>query len=153
MMETLENCALFIGCREEERAAIAEIATRHEYPDATTIVFAGDPGHTLYLIEKGLVEVVVRADDGSEKVVAELRSSEALMDQYAGGFFGEMSLIDVEPRSASVRSRGEVTVIAVPAKKLREVFNAHPDMHLTVVLNIARVLSRRLREANERWGT
>lgn len=152
MRETIDRCALFVGTRTTDRDAVEEIAREHTYASGTLIVCAGDPGHALYLIRRGSVEVVVRAEDGSEVVVAELHGAgSGVVD--SGGFFGEMSLLDVEPRSASVRAKGEVSVVAIAARKLLGLFQSNPELHLAVMSNMARILARRLREANERWGT
>ncbi len=153
MRDAIDRCLVFLGAQESEKAEVAKLATERTYPNATTVVYAGDPGHTLYLIEEGTVEIVVPSEDGGETVVAELHGGTSLASQYAGDFFGEMCLIDVEPRSASVRTKGEVTLVSIHARKLAELFQAHPELHVLVLTNIARVLSRRLREANARWGT
>jgi len=152
LLDIIDRCVLFAGLTDEAKHAITEIATRHTYSDGTTLVYAGDPGRTLFLLERGAVEVLVSGETG-EVVVATLRAEPSPTEQYSGGFFGEMSLLDVEPRSASVRAKGDVTLVALPQKKLREVFDRNPVMHLGVMTNIARVLSRRLREANARWDT
>lgn len=152
MRETIDKCLVFLGASEEERDAIVRIATERTYPDETTIVYAGDPGHTLYLVTCGAVEILVQGENGGDVVVATLSAGDSLTAKYAGDFFGEMCLIDIEPRSASVRTKGEVTLVAIPAKKLGELFEDNKDLHILVITNIARVLSRRLREANARWG-
>lgn len=152
VLDVIDRCVLFTGLTDQAKRMIGEIATRHSYPDGTTLVYAGDPGRTLFLIERGAVDVLVPGEAG-EVVVATLRAEPTPTEQYSGGFFGEMSLLDVEPRSASVRAKGNVTLVALPQKKLGEVFDRRPEIHLVVMTNIARVLSRRLREANARWDT
>ncbi len=152
MWDAIDKCLVFLGATDDEKAAVAEISSERTYPDATTVVYAGDPGHTLYLVKKGCVEVLVRGEDGAETMVATLCAGDSLRAQYAGDFFGEMCLIDIEPRSASVRTKGEVTLVSIPARKLGELFEANPGLQILVLTNIARVLSRRLREANARWG-
>jgi CRP-like cAMP-binding protein len=127
-----------------------DIASPRTHAAGTTIVYAGDPGHTLYLIQRGTVDVLAEGPDGTESVVAELHGRESVQDSYAGSFFGEMSLLDVEPRSATVRAKTEVAVVAFPVRRLRELLQSDNELHLTVMTNIARILSHRLREANAR---
>ena len=67
-----------------------------------------------------------------------------------GDFFGEMALIDILPRSASVYSSGETRILAFPKQVLTTLFSRVRRVQMTLVLNIARNLSIRLREADTR---
>ena len=67
-----------------------------------------------------------------------------------GDFFGEMALIDILPRSGSVYSSGETRILAFPKQVLTTLFSRVPWVQVTRVLNIARNLSLRLREADTR---
>ena len=69
--------------------------------------------------------------------------------EKAGDFFGEMVFVDVMPRSATVRAQTPCELLAFPLDILKEFFLGHPDAHLAIVLNIARELSKRLRDADE----
>ena len=60
-----------------------------------------------------------------------------------------MVFVDVMPRSATVRANSTSELLAFPLNALKEFFVGHPDAHLAIVLNIARVLSKRLRDADE----
>ena len=67
-----------------------------------------------------------------------------------GDFFGEMAPIDILPRSAGVYSSGETRILAFPKQVLTTLFSRVPWVQVTRVLNIARNLSLRLREADTR---
>ena len=67
-----------------------------------------------------------------------------------GDFFGEMALIDILSRSGSVYSSGETRILAFPKQVLTTLFSRVPWGQVTRVLNIARNLSLRLREADTR---
>ena len=67
-----------------------------------------------------------------------------------GDFFGEMALIDILPRSGSVYSSGETRILAFPKQVLTTLFSWVPWVQMTLLLNIARNLSLRLREADKR---
>ena len=67
-----------------------------------------------------------------------------------GDFFGEMALIDILSRSASVYSSGETRILAFPKQVSIALFSRVPRVQMTLVLNIARNLSLRLREADTR---
>jgi len=148
--ETVSRCGLFQGVPDEARQALVDIASLRTHTAGTTIVYAGDPSHSLYLIQRGTVEILAEGPNGLESVVAEIHGRESLQDTYAGSFFGEMSLLDVEPRSATVRAKTDVAVVTFPVRRLRELLASDKDLHLAVMTNMARILSRRLREANAR---
>lgn len=65
---------------------------------------------------------------------------------------GEMSLIDMKPRSATVRADSEVTMIMLERKGLADLFDKDPKILATISLNIARALSVRLRSSNEMFS-
>ena len=67
-----------------------------------------------------------------------------------GDFFGEMSLIDILPRSANIRTVGQVEILAFHKRGLTDFFTRSPRAQMTMILNIARHLSLRLREADNR---
>ena len=113
--------------------AAAELYGR-DFPAGAVIFDEGDPGSRLYVIQSGQVRIVKR--NGPRQVT--------LARLGAGEFFGEMALLDHQPRSASA-------VIDEPARLL-ELDEAAFERMVTergeVALRILRRLSRRLREAN-----
>jgi CRP/FNR family cyclic AMP-dependent transcriptional regulator len=87
------------------------------------------------------VEVLRKNDGGELKVLTSLR---------APAFFGEMSLIDKEYRSATVRAKSEAVLLHLSAENLALFRKQYRDGFTFLVINIARVLSGRLRDANQR---
>jgi CRP-like cAMP-binding protein len=96
----------------------------------------------MFVVERGGVEVRVRRDPDTEDtlVVATLGP---------GDCFGEMSLLDIQSRSATVRTVGETSLLVLRYRELREIRRRDPEAFLLLVLNLAREVSRRLR-ASER---
>lgn len=74
----------------------------HLYHDGDEIFHQGDQGNSMFLIQKGKVEIILDESDGSP--------INTLTD---GEFFGEMSLFTKEPRSATVKSRGESYILTI----------------------------------------
>jgi flavin-dependent dehydrogenase len=105
------------------------------YEDGEVIVREGEPGHCMYVIQAGQVEVL-RQNEGSEVRLATLD---------AGDFFGEMALFTREVRSATVRARGPVRVLTVDKKTFLSRISQDPSLALRVVQR----MSRRIREMNE----
>src|SRR5579864_9009862 len=85
-----------------ERAALAERIDVHQYAAGETIFNYGDPGHALYIIRSGVVEIFIKNDQG-EKIVLETSGP--------GDIFGEISLLDNGPRTAWVAAINDVEVL------------------------------------------
>jgi CRP-like cAMP-binding protein len=106
------------------------------YEDGDFVFRQGDPGECMYMIQEGVVVIVGRGGD-REVVLARLG---------AGDFFGEMALVDREPRSAEARAEGRVRLLTVDRKMfLRKV---HEDPSLA--FRILEKMSGRIRELNRR---
>ncbi len=89
-----------------------------EYADSAVICHQGDPGDRMYVIQAGRA-TVLREDGGVEVVVGELKT---------GDVFGEMSIFDRQPRSATVRAKGATRVLTLDKRAfLRQV---HEDPSL-----------------------
>ena len=100
------------------------------YPDGGIIFIKGDRGECAYAVESGRVEI---REAG--------RVLEAL---EPGELFGEMALIDHEPRSASAVAIGSVELVAVDLGTFNALVRANPDFATTVM----RLMARRLRAMN-----
>ncbi len=75
-------------------------------------------------------------------------SGELIAEATNGSVIGEMSLIDDKPRSATVVAAGDTTMMMIPNSKLWELMNSEPEIGKTVLLNVSRILTARLRAAN-----
>ena len=126
----LKSIDLFRALPGEDLAQIAEIA--EEVPvGADELVFAeGEPGDALYIVVEGRVRV-----HQGDKLITELGEREC---------FGEMSVLDSEPRSASVSALTEALLLKLGREEFKDILSERPE----ICLGIMKVLSRRLREAN-----
>jgi CRP/FNR family transcriptional regulator, cyclic AMP receptor protein len=100
------------------------------------ILAQGDPGEALYLLAAGQVKVVLIHEDGREVILSVLG---------VGAFFGEMALLDQEPRSAHVVAMTDSLLLQLR----REDFQARLRSGPEVAIALLRELSRRLRRADE----
>ncbi|KAF1809731.1 camp-dependent protein kinase-like protein regulatory subunit [Eremomyces bilateralis CBS 781.70] len=94
----LEEVPLFVTLTPYERSKIADALESKKYPPGTTIIREGDPGDAFYIVEQGEAEVFKR---GADKPINRIEK---------GGYFGELALLDDQPRAASVISKSEVKV-------------------------------------------
>ena len=130
---------LLLGLMEQELAALFAFADRQAYQTGDLIVREGSPSDCLYILVSGVLEVV-RMSEGNPVVLATLTKS--------GSFFGEMSLVDTLPRSADIRAKTHAEIVAFSKRDLTSFFVQLPRVQVTMILNIARTLSLRLRDAD-----
>ena len=128
----LKEVPMFEGCSERQLRSIAEIARVFDAPAGTVITRVGEPGSEFYLILDGTVSV----DLPVGKPVA-LRPGE---------FFGEMSLLDGDPRSATVVTETPVRLLVINRENFSVLRREVPD--LTQIFLVT--LSRRVRQAEQR---
>jgi len=136
----LKGLPIFQDLTPEELALVARIAFERAYRDQATLFLENMPGEVMYVIKSGSVDLSKRTPSGEDKVFVTLETGE---------FFGEMSLIDENPRSASatVRSGGELVVLS--KKSFRELIASQPAVAAKVLFNILRVVNQRLRRMTE----
>jgi CRP-like cAMP-binding protein len=121
---------------QNERAALAERIDLLHYDAGQTVFSFGDPGHALYIVRSGEVEIYVKNDQG-EKIVLETSGP--------GDIFGEISLLDNGPRTAWVAAVSNVEVLRLD----REHFEDYVRQYTPAALNLLSVAARRLRKSDE----
>jgi CRP/FNR family cyclic AMP-dependent transcriptional regulator len=132
----LASTAIFRGCSP---AAIDDLARRVQVrtrPAETIIVAQDEPGDSMFVIAQGRVKVALFGENGRELTLSELKP---------GDFFGEMSLLDNRPRSASVVAVDDATLLVLT----RDAFVVHLKAHPQTAINLLSELTRRLRRADE----
>lgn len=139
--KVLRQSPLFDLLSSAEIDVLAELSKPRRHAPGEVVFAEGELGASLYVLASGEVDVLRRAGSGAEKVLATLAAPAA---------FGEMSLIDREQRSATVRARSEVVVLQLTAENFAAFRKHSRDGFTLVVVNIARMLSGRLRETNAR---
>ena len=140
-VEELSKSKLFEGLLPEEIEMLADLTQQKKYAAGEVVFEQGDVGDSLYLLVDGAVEVLQKRPDGTEQLITVLEAPE---------FFGEMSLIDKEYRSATVRAKTETTMLVLTSENLHSFARVYKNGFTLVVINIARVLSTRLRETNRK---
>lgn len=144
---------LFLGLSDGQLQAVAGVVRSKTYRPGEVVVREGDLDDTLYIIERGAVEMRVREDaasSGDGKAVAVFEKGSYVDEAYAGDFFGEFALVDLERWSGTIVARERTVLLELKRDDLYELFSKDIDLQIGVVLNIARVLSRRLRIRNRR---
>jgi CRP-like cAMP-binding protein len=111
----LAGVDLFARLTDEQRRDIASSARMQMFGDGEAIVRQGTPGHSMFVVRSGKVAVLLEPD---KREVAVIES---------GGYFGEMSLLTGESRTATVVARGDATVLEIDADLFRRIGAADPQ--------------------------
>jgi CRP-like cAMP-binding protein len=133
---SLRVIPMFSGVSSEVLSSIASLLIERRFPKHKTIVEEGAPGDYMYIISEGRVKVTKLSGDGREKILELLE---------VGDFFGEMSLFDDAPRSASVKAMADVQILALARNDFLRLLSRSPDLALSVIQE----LTRRLRQVDE----
>lgn len=139
--EILAESPLFDNLLNTELTMIADLFSVREFKSGDIVFYEGDVGDALYVIAEGSVEVLRKNPAGELAILAVLD---------APLFFGEMSLIDKEYRSATIRAKTDAMLLQLTNENLHVFAKNFRNGFTWVVVNIARVLSSRLRDVNRR---
>lgn len=135
VVDLLAANPLFAELAPSELEALATAAERHEYGRDETVFAMQQPADGLYVLVSGRVKVSVSSSGGKEIILATLGP---------GQFFGEMALLDNEPRSASVVTQLPTAVYRIRRADFERLVEAYPS----IARKLLRELSMRLRRAN-----
>ncbi len=140
-VDLLKGVELFSELNEEQLGMIANLVIVKNFNRDETVVLEGDDSvQALYLIATGSVQVYMTGIDGRETILSFLER---------GDFFGEMSLIDGEPRSASVRTVTDATLLVIHRESFLSLLRKTPEIAMALMSE----LCKRLRKANKQIGS
>jgi CRP/FNR family transcriptional regulator, cyclic AMP receptor protein len=116
--------------------SLAERAVERSYKKGQLLVYQGDTGDSVFVVVEGLVKVMVTSEEGEEMVLVTLRPSDT---------FGELSLVDGGPRSASAEAVEPTRVLIITRPILLELLEKHPSLTDSLLRSLGS-LARRLTE-------
>ncbi len=139
-VEDLKKIILFRDFSEAEIQKIKPVIFERAYPKGTILFREGMPGGVMYMVKSGRIEIFTKKEE-QEISITILK---------AGNFVGEMSLIDDEPRSASVRIVEDAMLMVLNKKCLQNIITANPEGGNKILMVLLRMLCQRLRETNSK---
>lgn len=131
-IERLKEVSLFEECSQRQLRSVARIARAFDVAAGSVLTRAGEPGDEFFLIIDG----TARADVSTDRHVL----------LHPGEFFGEMSLLDGGPRSATVVADTSVRLLVISRRHFAELLRDVPGLTQIILVT----LSRRVRQAEER---
>ncbi|HMB51880.1 MAG TPA: cyclic nucleotide-binding domain-containing protein, partial [Thermoanaerobaculia bacterium] len=130
------------GLSKKELVTLATFSKERSFPEGSYVFQEGDEGKEMYVIVEGRAMICKYIPGGGEEALA-------ILDR--GDFFGEMALLDGEPRSADARAYGgKLTVLALDQSTVREVLSLDAEAALEFLRLLCRLLADRLREIDEK---
>lgn len=135
----LRNIGLFGALSDEVLEYLSTLLTVETPPAGATLFREGEDANAMFVVINGEVEVLKRSKRGVEARVAVLGP---------GDWFGEMSIVDIQPRSATVRALAPSRLLRVSSADLDALYRHDLRSYAIIILNLARELSRRLRVAD-----
>src|SRR6185295_7354560 len=136
----LKSMPMFATFSPEQLQALMGMISRRSAPRGAAIMHEGDPTDSLYIVISGRLKVMMGEADGKETILSIIGPGE---------FFGEMGLIDDNPRSASVVAIEPCELLALTRRDFRKCLVEN----LGLAMAVMRVLVRRLREADRKIGS
>lgn len=125
----LQSVEILEPLNESERESLARSLVKHVYAPSELILRRGEPGDSMFIIERGRVEIQLQATDGKLQHVAVLER---------GDFFGEMALLTGEARTADVRALEETEILEICKPALKTLLDENAEL--------AEALSQKLTE-------
>ena len=133
----LKNIPLFSGLEADQIETLRKVLLVKTYPKNVYLFSEGDPSDSFYIVEKGKVNVGINDEEGREVILSVLGPGE---------YFGEMALLDGEPRCAYVMTKERSKLLIISKREFENLLNANPG----IMLGLLKGLQKRLREANKR---
>lgn len=137
----LRTVPVLNGLKDRSLESVAAVLHWNTFPAGAAICAQGELGRTLFVIEKGEVEVLRTNSAGETIPIVRLGEREC---------FGEMALVELDDRSATVVATRETTTCSLNNVALYNLFHSDNFAFVIILQNICQLLSRRLRKADSR---
>ncbi|MDO8615817.1 MAG: Crp/Fnr family transcriptional regulator [Dehalococcoidia bacterium] len=132
----LERVPLLAALTPADREVLAAAAGHRRFRRGDIIFHKEDPGHALFIVQDGTVRIYVPGSQGTDLTLAVLGP---------GDFFGDLSLLDGRPRSASAAAGSDCSLLALERSDFLNLVRSRPDAAMAVLT----VVAQRLRETDE----
>jgi CRP-like cAMP-binding protein len=138
---SLLGTSFFGGLSDASLEILVSMLAERRVEAGTTVVTEGEPGRSMYIVHSGSLAVSKRGESGNAIRISTL---------VPGDFFGEMTLIEMQNRSATVVAESPTVLYELTARDLYAYYKTDIHAYVLVLQNINRELSRRLRRADNR---
>lgn len=140
-IEVLKKCQLFGALSSQELERISKLLFTRIYKAGRVLFFENTPGEVMYLVLTGSVGIYKSAGGRQEILLATLGP---------GSFFGEMSLLDEQPRSATARIAADAELVVITKKAFEQMLETDPGITSKILIALVRAVFERLRATDEK---
>lgn len=137
---TLKQVPVFHGLKDREYREIEKLIHERNFKPGETVFKKDATGEGMFVILSGKVEISMETADAEKSVLAELSDGE---------FFGELSLLDDDIRSATATATLHSRLLVFFRPDLFSLLERNPELGNKILLNLARVIGTRLRKTND----
>jgi CRP-like cAMP-binding protein len=137
----LRGVPVFGGLEGRSLESVIDVLNTQTFSAGATIFSEGELGRSMYVLRKGEVEVLRTSASGKKVPIVKLGPGEC---------FGEMALVELQPRSATIVVKKKAETFSLTNFDLYKLYREDNYAYVIVLQNICRLLSRRLRKADSR---
>ena len=150
----LRKIFLFRDLSDDEIDEVLSRTQTRNFPAEAVIIEEGEMGDSMFIMLSGEVAITKRLIQGLAKEIPQERVMNRLKAEDGVYFeemtlFGEMTLLENEPRSATVTARSECVLLELHQKDFIDLIQRHPDLGVKLLLRLAQGLSERLRKTSK----
>lgn len=136
----IKQAEIFAELDDDEIATVADIATLQRFKSGEKIFNEGEPGNRLYLVSEGEVRISRDVPGSGEEALSILKP---------GACFGEMAVFDRSERSTDATANTDSVLLTISRPDFEMLLDFNRDLAYKVLWSVVRLLSRRLRIAND----
>ncbi len=147
--ESLKSLDIFSSLNPEELARVRLLMKRHEVPEGWVLFHEGDEGRLMYIVMSGTVAISIRTSDGEEVEVTRVGE---------GSFFGEMSILEKDVRSATCRTVDNCLMLSLDGNGFRALMDREPNAAIKIMQRMLNTATGRLQKTGAflsdmvKWG-
>jgi diguanylate cyclase (GGDEF)-like protein len=138
--DALHQAKIFSMLEDEELSSVAEILQEEVVPSGRKLFDQGDEGNELYIVKSGCIGSSITLEDGSQREIASFREGE---------FFGEMSIFESAPRSATCYAKTDCVVLKLPATAFFTFVKQNSEAAIKIMYRMLNITTQRLENTGQ----
>jgi len=145
----LTDIEIFSNLNSEELSQVESILEKRTTVEGEVLFREGDPGKEMFIVKEGVVSIIVTLSDGEELTISRIEG---------GNFFGDMSIFEQAPRSATCRCESKTELYTLKDQAFFDLMDSHPQIAAKVLYRMLNITAERLHHTGNflsdmvKWG-